>query len=285
MRSDLPATYAVTGGADAALFSVSGSNLVYTGPARDYDASGAQHSFDVEVTATDAAGNVGAAHTITVSLTNLNDTAPVVTTATGSLDENADGSTTPVVVAALSSTDADALASDLPATYAVTGGADAALFSVSGSNLVYTGPARDYDASGAQHSFDVEVTATDAAGNVGAAHTITVSLTNLNDTAPVVTTATGSLDENADGSTTPVVVAALSSTDADALASDLPATYAVTGGADAALFTISGSNLVFTGPARDYDRRTAHSYAVEVTATDGAGNTVRPTPSRCRSPM
>ena len=52
-----------------------------------------------------------------------------------------------------------------------------------------------------------------------------------------------------------------------------PTTFLITGGADAALFQIVGGQLEFVA-ARDFETQ-AHSYAVEVTANDGANNTVQ----------
>ena len=65
-------------------------------------------------------------------------------------------------------------------------------------------------------------------------------------------------------------VAALTSTDADTVGT-IPATFTITGGADAALFGISGGNLVFLAP-RDFETDPTPTQ-VQVTANDGAQTT------------
>ena len=244
-----PAIFTITGGADQALFAISGGNLVFKAP-RDYETQA--HSYQVEVTAND--GTDATSKTITVNLTDQNDNAPVITTgATQSVAENT------TLVAALTSTDADTVGTN-PATFTITGGADQALFAISGGNLVFNAP-RDYETQA--HSYQVQVTAND--GINATSKTITVNLTDQNDNAPVITTgATQSVAENT------TLVAALTATDADTVGTN-PATFTITGGADQALFGISGGNLVFNAP-RDYATQ-AHSYEVQVTATDGINTT------------
>ena len=82
----------------------------------------------------------------------------------------------------------------------------------------------------------------------------------------ITTGATQSVAENM------TLVAALTATDADTVGTN-PATFTITGGADQALFGISGGNLVFNAP-RDYETQ-AHSYQVQVTASDGLNTTLQ----------
>ena len=244
-----PASFTITGGADQALFGISGGNLVFNAP-RDYETQA--HSYQVEVTAND--GSNTTSKIITVNLTDQNDNAPVITPgATQSVAENE------TFVAALTSTDADTVGTN-PASFSITGGADQALFGISGGNLVFNVP-RDYETQ--DHSYQVEVTAND--GSNATSKIITVNLTDKNDNAPVITTgATQSVAENE------TFVAALTSTDADTVGTN-PASFTITGGTDQALFGISGGNLVFNAP-HDYATQ-AHSYQVEVTANDGINTT------------
>ena len=217
---------------------------------RDYETQA--HSYQVEVTASD--GTDASSQTITVNLTDQNDNSPAITTgATQSVAENT------TLVAALTATDVDTVGTN-PATFTITGGADQALFAISGGNLVFTAP-RDYETQ--SHSYLVEVTATD--GTNATSKTITVNLTDQNDNAPVITTGpTQSVAENT------TLVAALTATDADTVGTN-PATFTITGGADQALFAISGGNLVFIAP-HAYETQ-AHSYQVQVTASDGLNTT------------
>ena len=71
-----PATFTITGGADAALFDIVAGNLVFRA-APDFETD--PHSYQVVVSASDGANT--ATQTITVNLTDLNDNAPVITTA------------------------------------------------------------------------------------------------------------------------------------------------------------------------------------------------------------
>ena len=136
-----PATFTITGGADQALFGISGGNLVFNAP-RDYETQA--HSYQVEVTAND--GSDATSKTITVNLTDQNDNAPVITT--GAIQSVAENTT---LVAALTATDADTVGTN-PATFTITGGADQALFGISGGNLVFNAP-RDYETQA--HSYQV----------------------------------------------------------------------------------------------------------------------------------
>ena len=198
----------------------------------------------------------GAANSIATATINVHNTPPVITTgATQSVAENT------TLVAALTATDDDTVGTN-PAAFTITGGADQALFGISGGNLVFNAP-RDYETQA--HSYQVEVTANDGIG--ATSKTITVNLTDQNDNAPVITTgATQSVAENT------TLVAALTATDADTVGTN-PATFTITGGADQALFAISGGNLVFNAP-RDYETQ-AHSYQVQVTASDGLNTTLQ----------
>ena len=229
-----PASFTITGGADQALFGISGGNLVFDAP-RDYETQA--HSYQVEVTAND--GSNTTSKIITVNLTDQNDNAPVITTeATQSVAENM------TLVAALTSTDADTVGTN-PASFTITGGADQALFGISGGNLVFDAP-RDYETQA--HSYQVEVTAND--GSNTTSKIITVNLTDQNDNAPVITTgATQSVAENE------TFVAALTSTDADTVGTN-PASFTITGGADQALFGISGRTWCSTRRATTRPRPT-----------------------------
>jgi len=121
-----PATFSITGGADAARFDIIGGNLVFK-TAPDYET--APHSFGVEVTASDGI-NISA-KTITVDLSDINDNAPVIKTgATQTVVENT------TFVAALTSTDSDTVGTN-PALFSISGGADAARFNIVGGNLVF----------------------------------------------------------------------------------------------------------------------------------------------------
>jgi hypothetical protein len=248
-----PATFSITGGANAALFNIVGGNLVFK-TAPDYE-TGA-HSYQVQVSASDGVNTT--AKMITVNVTDVNDNAAVITTAS-----TLSVATNTTVVAALTSTDADTVGTN-PVTFTISGGANAALFNVVGGNLVFR-KAPNYATD--PHTYQVQVSASDGVHTT--VKTLTVNLTNAsgsNNAAPVITTAaTQTIAENK------TVVAALTSTDADA--GSPPATFTITGGANAALFSVVAGNLVFK-IAPDYDTG-PHSYQVQVSASDGVHTTAK----------
>jgi Ca2+-binding RTX toxin-like protein len=257
-----PATFSITGGDDAAQFqivTVGGVQQLQFVAAPDFEAHASfagTNAYRVQVTASD--GTNATPELITVNVTDANDNAPVFTSsATPSVAEN----TTAVV--ALTTTDADTVGTNPPA-FTITGGADQALFTITGGNqLAFIAP---HDFETEAHSYAVQVTANDGVNQT--VQNIAVSLTDVNDNAPLFTSsATPSVAEN----TTAVVD--LTTTDPDTIGTNPPA-FSITGGADQALFTITGGNhLAFIAP-HDFETE-AHSYAVQVTANDGANQTVQ----------
>jgi len=245
-----PAKFSVRGGADAALFDVAGGNLVFR-KAPDFETD--PHSYQVEVTASD--GVAYSAKLLTITLTDQNDVAPTITTeAAWPVMENT------LIAAALASIDVDTVGA--APVFTVSGGADAGLFGITGSNVVFK-KAPDFETD--PHSYQVEVTASDGVNH--SAKLLTITLVDQNDTAPMITTeAALSVVENA------LVVAALSSIDADTVGI-APAEFSITGGADAALFDVAGGNLVFK-KAPDFETD-PHSYQVEVTASDGVNHSAK----------
>ncbi|QDU28822.1 Bifunctional hemolysin/adenylate cyclase precursor [Anatilimnocola aggregata] len=264
--ADLPAqtvTYTITGGADAAKFSLTTGGVLTFQTAPNFELptdAGTNNVYEVEVTANDGNGGL-TIQTISVSVTDVND-APVFTSlATASAAEN---QTAVITVAA-----SDA---DLPAqtvTYTITGGADAAKFSLTTGGVLTFQTAPNFELptdAGTNNVYEVEVTANDGNGGL-TIQTISVSVTDVND-APVFTSlATASAAENQTAVTTVVA--------SDA---DLPAqtvTYTITGGADAGKFSLTtGGVLTFqTAPNFELptDAGTNNVYEVEVTANDGNG--------------
>ncbi len=141
-----------------------------------------------------------------------------------------------------------------------------AIDATTGVVTVANGGLVDFENSGASHEYTITVTAN--SGTLINSRAFTIGVTDVNDTAPVFTSsATPSAAEN----TTPVV--SLATTDVDTLGNNPPA-FTISGGADQALFQITGGNqLSFIGP-RDFETQ-SHSYAVQVTANDGANSTIQ----------
>lgn len=181
-----PTTKVITGGADLARFEiVSGGtiNVSHTlrwlaNTTKDFEAPddvGTNNTYVVIVTATDAATNA-APQTITITVTDVDEIAPTITSAnTANNVENV----------AL----AHALTANETVTWTVTGGADSARFEISGSTLRWLGNGvKDFEAPddvGANNTYVVQVTATDAALNA-TNQTITVTVTDADEVAPAV---------------------------------------------------------------------------------------------------
>ena len=214
-------------------------------------------SYSVTVTATDG-DNLSDTTTVTISVTDVNE-APnfATTTATRSVAENTAANTN--IGDPLTATDPD---TGDTLTYTL-GGADAASFSINGTNgQLKTSAALDYEA---KSSYSV---------------TITVSDTKLTDTIDV-TINVANVDENrapsfAEGTSTTRSIAentssgqnigtALSATDAD----NDTLTYSLSG-ADADSFSIvNTSGQLQTSAALDYETKV--SYTVIVSVSDGNG--------------
>ena len=111
-----------------------------------------------------------------------------------------------------------------------------------------------------------EVTAND--GNTGTdVQTILVTVTDVNEAPTLVTLSSSTVDENTDTSGG-YTVGSLTTTDQDA---GDTTSYSINGGADAAVFSISGSDLILTAGTLDFE--TKASYEVTVRITDSGGLT------------
>ncbi len=263
-------TYALSGGADAALFNINSSSGVVTFKAApDFEApadNGANNVYDFQVTVTD--GNGGSAvQNIAVTVTDVNEQAnraPVInSSATASVQEN---QTSAIDVNA---TDEDGDSID----YSITGGADAALFNiVTDTGVVTFKAAPDFEAptdSGGTNVYAITVTAADVNGgsdvqNIAITVTNVVEQANRNPT--INSAAAASVAENQ-----------LSAIDVNATDLDGDTlSYAISGGADADDFNIVAATGVVTfKSAPDFeipgDTGGDNVYNLDVTVTDGNG--------------
>lgn len=259
-------TYSISGGADAALFSVdSQTGVVSFISAPDFEApadANGDNVYEVEVSSSDGVNIVS--QTVAVTVTNANDVAPVISSATSAaVVENQ----TVVLTVAATDAEGDTL------TYSISGGADAALFTINATTgEVRFANAPDHEApadANGDNVYEVEVSASDGVNTVS--QTVAVSVTNANDVAPVITSATtATVNEN---QTAALTVAA---TDAEGDA----VTYSISGGTDAALFTINAATgEVSFASAPDYevaaDANGDNTYDIEVTASDGVNATAQ----------
>ena len=251
-------TYSISGGADAALFTINsttGALSFLSAPNFEAPAdAGANNVYDVTVTAND--GTNAPTQNIAVTVTNVNEPPVLSGTPTPSVPEN----TTPVMT--VTATDPEGAA----VTYSITGGADAALFTINSTTGALSFlSAPDFEApadAGANNVYDVVVTASD--GTNAATQNITVTVTDVNEAPVFSSSATPSVAEN----TTAVVTVTANDPEAAAV------TYSITGGVDAALFTINSTTGAlsflsapnFEAPA---DAGANNVYDVAVTASDG----------------
>ncbi|QAR33629.1 hypothetical protein EP073_09515 [Geovibrio thiophilus] len=254
-------TFSITGGADAAKFSINSTTgeLIFVN-APDYEHpsdSDTNNIYVVQVTATD--GTNPAVQIISVTVTDeINENAPAFTGgATFSVPENQ----TSVGTTSATDADGDTLA------FSITGGADAAKFSIGAATGILSFiAAPDYENptdAGADNIYNVTVTVSD--GTFTANSSFAVTVTNENDNAPVFSSSgTFSVDEGL------TAVGTIAATDADG--STL--SYSLSAGADSGKFTLN----TFTGvlafaSAQDYenplDSNADNVYELTVTVDDG----------------
>ncbi|NQV28994.1 MAG: cadherin repeat domain-containing protein, partial [Rhodopirellula sp.] len=186
--ADLPAdtlTYSITGGADAAKFSIDSSSGVLTfASAPDFETptdTDTDNVYEVTVEVTD--GTLTDSQDISVTVTPLNDNTPTITSdgagPTAAIDVSENSSLATVVTA----TDADLPAESL--SYSITGGADAARFLIDSSSgvLQFVAPP-DYETpidAGNDNVYDVIVQVTD--GTFSDTQAIAVTILNASEVA------------------------------------------------------------------------------------------------------
>lgn len=257
-------TYAITGGADASLFSIdSASGVVTFDNAPDFEApgdTGADNVYNIMVTVTD--GNNGSAvQDIAITVTDVRDTNenPVITSGSAaSVEEN---QTAAISVVA---TDPD----NDPLTYGLTG-VDAALFSVSQTGVVTFNNAPDFENpadDGGDNVYNFTVNVTDSF-NGAASQQIAITVTDVDDnnTDPTIdSTSSATVAENQ--------TAAITATATDA--ENDPISWFLAGG-DSALFSISDTGVVTFNNAPDFENPSDEGgdnvYNFAITATDGRG--------------
>jgi hypothetical protein len=255
-------TYAISGGADAARFTINASTGAlsfvaapnFEAPA---DADG-DNVYDVVVSASD--GSFTDTQAIAVTVGDINEL-PVITS-------NGGGATAALVMdpGLTEVTTVTAVDFDGPATvtYAIAGGVDAALFAIdaeTGALRFLTAPALEAPAdAGANNVYDVTVAASDGAASDLQALSITIR-----NPAAFAQTAFAGLENNP-------VSAALALADG---IPDLPVVYTIAGGPDAARFVLDPDGTLQLAPQNyeapadaDHD----NVYQVSVTAQQGGAS-------------
>ncbi|MGH6780822.1 MAG: cadherin domain-containing protein, partial [Sphingomonadaceae bacterium] len=258
-----PVTYAISGGADAALFAidpVTGALRFVT--ERDFenaaDANG-DGVYDVIVSAGD--GELTSTQALSVSIVNVNEGLTITSGAAVSIGENG------TAVSTVTASDIDG---DAP-SFAIGGGADAGFFAIdAGTGAISFVNAPNFEAPGdadGDNVYDVIVSATD--GDFVTTQAIAISVGNVDEAVTITSDGGGdgaalSIAENGTAVTTVTAI------DVDGSL----VSYAVTGGGDAALFTIdaqTGALSFLTSPDFEApaDADGNNVYDVIVSATDG----------------
>ncbi|CAC9655810.1 hypothetical protein, partial [uncultured Gammaproteobacteria bacterium] len=242
-------SFAITGGADKAKFSLSGNTLTFA--ATDFEAR-SDHTYSVIITASEA-GKSSVSKTITVTVTDLNDVAP--TNIQISNTNLLKGQPAGTVVGTLSATDIDTAADAL--TFTITNNAD---FEIVNRNQLKT--KRPIAAIG---DMTITVTVSDGVQHTRKDFTIKVIEALEDEGELVITTTDVATPENADK----VIVLTVNRSDI----SDV--SFAITGGADKAKFSLSGNTLTFA--AIDFEARSDHAYSVIITASEAGKSSVSKT--------
>ncbi|MCM2309429.1 MAG: Ig-like domain-containing protein, partial [Sulfuritalea sp.] len=155
--TNLVTSYAISGGADAALFNINAATGAVTFvSAPNFEAptdAGSDNVYDLTLTATDTAGNTtGGALAVAITVTNVNEAPTLTSGATASFAENAAGT-----VYTVTATDPDTATTF---SYAL-GGTDAARFAINSSNGAVTfATAPNFEAatdSGADNVYNITV--------------------------------------------------------------------------------------------------------------------------------
>ena len=258
-------SYSLSGGTDMDAFSIGlGTGQIMVGEGTMLDAESDKTEYEVEVTADDGNGERDTV-TVTITVTDVNE-APVFDEeaeepVTREVPENtAAGEDIGAPVAATDPDEGDTL------TYSL-GGADMASFAIdAATGQIMTSAPLDHET---KDSYTVMVTATDGDGESDSMMVtigVAITVTDVNEAPEFPDTETGerNVDENtAAGENIGDAVAATDPDEGDTL------TYTL-GGADMASFAIDpATGQLMTKAALDFE--TKASYSVEVTATDGDG--------------
>ena len=263
-NNDENITYAITGGTDAAMFTISSAGILSFQNSVDFenpqDANG-NNTYIVRVSATDAElFNNQAEQTITVSVMDV-DEVPVFTSAnSANFEENSTG-----VVLDIQANDGDGGTEDAGITYTLTAG-DSNLFNISASGAITYKSSPDFenplDGDG-NNVYNLMVTASDGALNA-TDQSIVITVTNTNDVKPVVAS-----NQSFDiGELAPIgtTVGTLSATDADG--NTTFSNWQITGGNEEERFSLeANTGILTTSVAIDFE--TTSSYVLLVIVSDG----------------
>src|SRR5262245_25104508 len=179
-------TFAIVGGSDADLFSIDPiTGEVFFNQSPDFENPadfGGDNVYDITIEASNQQSGDTSELDVAIFVTDENDEAPDLgPDAAVSVPEN-----TSDIVYVASATDADD--SDT-VTYAITGGADSDKLTIDPhTGEVTFNQAPDYDIAGdadGDNTYEIEIVATDGAGNESQVHSVAVTVEDLSDETPV----------------------------------------------------------------------------------------------------
>ncbi|HEX7892491.1 MAG TPA: cadherin domain-containing protein, partial [Ramlibacter sp.] len=265
-------TWTISGGADAAKFSIDAAGNLAFLAAPDYEApndlgdTAGNNTYQVVVRAADALGNAST-QTVTVTVGNVGEFGVALSDSNPAVNEVAELSAAGSLVGITArGVDGDASQS---VGYALTddAGGRFQIDATTGVVTVANGALLDYEVA-ISHTITVEATSAD--GSV-ATQVFTIALTDVDENAPVISGPSGGA-----GAAASTASIAEGSTAVTQLGASEPVTWSISGGADAALFAVDAAGrLAFVAPP-DFeapaDADGDNAYVVTLTATDAQGN-------------
>lgn len=268
--SPATSTWSLTSGADQLKFAIDPTTGVLTFVAApNFEIptdTGADNSYVVTVTATEA--GVSSSQTVTVTVTDLDELAPIITGPSGGA-----GATASAIAVNENQIGVSTLTANETVTWSLVGGTDQGKFSISAGGVITFQAAPDYEAptdSDTNNIYVVQVRATDTTSNFSD-QTVTVTVANLDELAPIITGPSDGAGAAASAITVnenqPVVTT---------LTANEPVTWSIVGGSEQAKFSISAGGVLTFLSAPDYEAPTDttpfNTYMVQVCAADTAGN-------------
>ena len=275
-------TYAITGGADQALFDiVAATGVLSFKNAPDFEMptdANTDNTYDVQVTVTDSTGLTDV-QDIAVTVTDAAE-APTITSDGGGAAAAVTINENTTAITDVQSTDPDGDTEGAGLAYSVTGGADQALFSIDTNTGVLSFiAAPDFENptdAGLNNIYDVQITVTDS-GGLTDVQDVAVTVSDVNE-APEVTSDGGGANAALNVAENTTAVTDVQSTDPEGDMEGSGLTYAITGGADQAAFSINtNSGVLSFVSAPDFENPTDaganNVYDVQVTVTDSSALT------------